>query len=68
MLRLTAVLYILVASAMGGAAVTVVLALRMMEPWQIAGAFAAGCLLALPVSAILGRKIYNAMKTPSATA
>ena len=67
MLRLSAVLYILVASALGGAAVTAVLAMRMMEPWQIAGAFAAGCVLALPISALLGRKIYNAMNTPSAT-
>ncbi|PZU84928.1 MAG: hypothetical protein DI528_13205 [Shinella sp.] len=62
MFRLAAVLYILCATVLAGGAVTAVLAMRMMEPWQIAGAFAAGCLLALPIAAVLGKKIYTAMK------
>ena len=65
MLRLSAVLYILVATVLAGGSVTAILALKMMERWQIAGAFAAGCIVALPIAAILGRKIYNAMKSPS---
>ncbi|WP_416799563.1 hypothetical protein [Ciceribacter azotifigens] len=66
MFRLSAVLYILVATAMAGAAVTAVLALGMMERWQIAAAFAAGVVLALPVAAVLGKKIYTAIKPPMA--
>ncbi|MHA7970162.1 hypothetical protein [Rhizobium sp. CAU 1783] len=65
MLRLSAVLYILVATVLGGAAVTAVLSMRMMEPWQIAGAFAAGLLVALPIAAILGSKIYKAINPTS---
>jgi len=42
--------------------------MRMMERWQIAGAFAAGCIVALPIAAILGRKMYNAMKSTSTPA
>ena len=68
MLRLSAVLYILVATVLGGGAVTAVLSMRMMEPWQIAGAFAAGCVVALPIAAVLGRKMYNAMKSSSTPA
>ena len=67
MFRLAAVLYILVASAVGGAAVTAVLSMRLMEPWQIGGAFVAGCVAALPIAYVLARKIYAAMK-PGATA
>ncbi|MGX5665523.1 hypothetical protein G6N76_07170 [Rhizobium daejeonense] len=66
MFRLAAVLYILCATVLGGGAVTAVLAMRMMEPWQIAGAFIAGCVLALPIAAVLGKKIYTAMKPPAA--
>ncbi|MBV2187576.1 MAG: hypothetical protein KUL88_23925 [Rhizobium sp.] len=65
MLRLSAVLYILVATVLAGGSVTAILAMKMMERWQIAGAFAAGCIVALPIAAILGRKIYNVMKSPS---
>ncbi|WP_246701768.1 hypothetical protein [Rhizobium terricola] len=68
MLRLSAVLYILVATVLGGGAVTAVLSMRMMEAWQIAGAFAAGCVVALPIAAVLGRKMYNAMKSSSTPA
>ena len=64
MLRLAAVLYILVASAVGGAAVITVLSLEMREGWQIASAFAAGLVLAIPISAILAKKIYNALQGP----
>ncbi|WP_147179031.1 MULTISPECIES: hypothetical protein [Alphaproteobacteria] len=68
MLRLSAVLYILVASVLGGVAVIALLSMNMMEGWKIAAAFGAGCVVAIPVAAVLGRKMYNAMKTPSATA
>lgn len=66
MFRLSAVLYILVATVLAGAAVTAVLSLGMMQRWQIAGAFAVGCVLALPVAAVLGKKIYTALKPPMA--
>lgn len=66
MFRLAAVLYILCATVLGGGAVTAVLALRMMERWQIAGAFLAGCVVALPIAAVLAKKIYTAMKPPAA--
>ena len=61
MFRLAAMLYVLVATALGGAAVIAVLSLQMMERWQIAGAFAAGCVLALPASYLLAMKIYAAI-------
>ncbi|SMC96506.1 hypothetical protein [Rhizobium sp. RU36D] len=61
MLRLAAVLYILVAAAAAGAAVTAVLSLRLLEGWQIAGAFLAGCVVALPIAYVLARKIYAAI-------
>lgn len=64
MLGLTAVLYILVASALGGAAVITVLSLDLVQGWHIAGAFLGGCLVALPVSILLGRKIYTALQGP----
>jgi hypothetical protein len=64
MLRLAAVLYILVASAVGGAAVIAVLSLDMREGWQIAAAFVAGLAISLPIAAVLGRKIYNALQGP----
>ncbi len=66
MFRLAAVLYILLATTLGGVAVTALLSLGMMDGWQIAGAFAAGCVLALPLSALLGKKIYTALKPPMA--
>ena len=64
MLRLAAVLYILIASALGGAAVIVVLTLNMLDGWQIAGAFLVGCLLSFPASWLLARKIYGEMNGP----
>jgi threonine/homoserine/homoserine lactone efflux protein len=62
MLRLAAVLYILVASAVAGAAVIAVLSLDMRQGWQIATAFGTGLVIALPIAAILARHIYNAMQ------
>ncbi|MCC8934595.1 MULTISPECIES: hypothetical protein [Rhizobiaceae] len=64
MLRLAAVLYILVASAVGGAAVITVLSLDMREGWQIAAAFVAGLVISIPIAAVLGKKIYNALQGP----
>lgn len=62
MLRLAAVLYILVASVVGGSAVIAVLSLDMREGWQIAAAFAAGLVVAIPIAAVLGKKIYTALQ------
>ncbi|KQW31281.1 hypothetical protein ASE36_03170 [Rhizobium sp. Root274] len=64
MLRLAAVLYILVASAVAGAAVIAVLTLDMRQGWQIASAFGAGLVIALPIAAVLARRIYNALQGP----
>lgn len=61
MFRLAAVLYILVATVLAGAAVTALLSLKMMEGWQLAAGFAAGCLVAVPIAAVLGSKIYTAI-------
>lgn len=63
MVRLAAVLYILAATVLAGAAVTAVLAMNLMQAWQIAAAFGAGCVLALPIAYILARKIYATIKT-----
>ncbi len=64
MLRLAAVLYILVASALGGAAVIAVLTLDLRQGWQIAAAFVAGLVISIPVAAVLGKRIYNALQGP----
>lgn len=66
MLRLAIVLYILIASAVAGSAVVAVLTLDMREAWQIASAFVAGLLIAVPIAAVLGRKIYNELNGPNA--
>lgn len=65
MLRLAAVMYVLVATVLGGSAVTALLAMKMMEGWQIAAAFGAGLIVSLPISLVLGKKIYNAINTPA---
>ncbi|MCF3638536.1 hypothetical protein LXM94_00955 [Rhizobium sp. TRM95111] len=62
MFRLAAVLYILVATALSGAAVTTVLALRLMEPWHLAAAFAAGLALAAPLSWLLARRLAGLVR------
>lgn len=64
MLRLAAVLYILVASAVAGAAVIAVLTLDMRSGWQIAMAFCAGLIVSIPIAALLARRIYNALQGP----
>lgn len=61
MIRLAAVLFILVASVLGGAAVTAVLALRLLQPAQIAAAFAVGIIVAMPLALFLARRIYSAI-------
>ena len=66
MVRLAAVLYILTATVFAGSAVIAVLTLRMMQPVQIAGAFAAGLVLALPVSVLVARNVYTAFKSRGA--
>ncbi|MDH4439692.1 MAG: hypothetical protein QE284_04840 [Rhizobium sp.] len=64
MLRLAAVLYILVASAVAGAAVIAVLTLDLRQGWHIAAAFGAGLVVSVPVTAVLARRIYNALQGP----
>lgn len=66
MFRLAAVLYILVASALAGAAVAAVLSLGLIEAWQVGTAFVAGCLLAVPVALILARRILYETRSPVA--
>lgn len=66
MVRLAAVLYILTATVFAGSAVIAVLSMRMMEPMQIAGAFAAGLVLALPVAVLVARNVYSAFKNRGA--
>lgn len=61
MLRLAAVFYILVATVLGGTAVTAVLASGRAGAWQIAAAFAVGCVVAVPLAIVLARKIYTAL-------
>lgn len=61
MIRLAAVLYILVATVLSGGAVTAVLALRMLEPWQIGLAFVSGLVLAAPLALLLSRHMYAAL-------
>jgi len=66
MFRLAAVLYILVASALAGAAVAAILSLGLIEAWQVGAAFVAGCLLAVPVALILARRILYETRSPVA--
>lgn len=61
MFRLAIVIYILAATVFAGSAVISVLSLRMLEPAQIVGAFLVGMVVALPVSILVARNIYNAM-------
>ena len=65
MLRLAAVLYVLVATVLGGSAVIAVMALGFMKGWQIAGAFGVGLVISLPIALVLGKKMYSALNTPS---
>ncbi len=68
MFRLAAVLYVLVATVLGGSAVIAVMASGFMRGWHIAGAFGAGLVVALPISFILGKKMYTALNGPRAGA
>lgn len=61
MLRLVAVIYVLVSTVVGGVFVTALLAMNMMDGWKIAAAFVAGMVVALPISYVVGKKIYTAV-------
>ena len=61
MVRLAVVIYILAATVLSGSAVVAVLTMNMMAAWQIAGAFVAGLVVALPVAILVARNIYNAL-------
>lgn len=63
MVRLAVVIYILAATVFAGSAVIAVLSMGMMAAWQIAGAFCAGLVVALPVSLLVARNIYNALNS-----
>ena len=66
MLRLAAVMYVLVATVVGGSAVTAVMAMGMMKGWQIAAAFGVGLVVTLPIALILGKKVYTALNSTPA--
>ena len=65
MLRLAAVIYVLVATVLGGAAVAALLAMQVMDGWKIAAAFVAGLVVSLPIALVLGKKIYTAVNATS---
>lgn len=58
MFRLTAILYVLVATVFAGIGVTAVLALGHFGRSDIALSALAGALIALPVSWVIGRRIF----------
>lgn len=62
MFRLASILFPIIATTLGGAGVIAVLSAKMATPTYIVGAFAAGVVLALPVSAIVGRSLYRATR------
>ncbi|WP_137157959.1 hypothetical protein [Rhizobium sp. FKL33] len=61
MFRLVAMIYVLCATVLMGTAVTALLAMRMTNGSEIAGAALAGAVLALPVAWLVGRQIYNSI-------
>jgi hypothetical protein len=61
MFRLAAILYVLIATVLAGVAVTTLLTLKMMEPWQIAGGAVCGALVAIPVAWLISRQIYSTL-------
>ncbi len=61
MVRLSIIIYVLVATVFSGVAVTALLTMKMLQPWQIAGAAGLGAILAIPVAWVIGKRIYTAM-------
>lgn len=59
MLRLAAMLYSLIATAVAGSAVIAVLSAGMVSVGAIVSAAAAGAVVALPVSWLVARKLYQ---------
>jgi len=62
MFRLASIFFPIIATALCGGAVTAVLAANLVTPYYIIGAVAAGLVLSLPISIILGKKLYQAAK------
>ncbi|MGR6431638.1 hypothetical protein [Rhizobium sp. PAMB 3182] len=57
MFRLAAILYVLIASALAGAAVVAVLSMSMMDARSIVAAAVAGAVIALPATWLVTRRI-----------
>lgn len=66
MIRLAVILYILTATVFAGTGVIAVLTVHMIEPREIASAFAIGLLVALPVAWLVARNLYSSMHGPRA--
>lgn len=62
MFRLIAILYVLIATTLAGIAVTIVLALNMFDSMHISVAAGVGALIALPVSWIVGKRLFTVFK------
>lgn len=63
MYRLIAVLYVLLSVTLAGIAVTAVLALNMFSATHISLAALAGAIVAIPVAWIVGKHIYETVKS-----
>lgn len=61
MFRLVAILYVLIATVLAGAAVTVLLSMNMVHAAQIAAAAAAGAVVAVPVAWLVGKQMWASM-------
>ena len=59
MLRLALILHIFIGSTLGGSAVIVALVMGYSTIWTILIAAVVGFVLAVPVSAIVARKLYG---------
>ncbi|WP_170465317.1 hypothetical protein [Ruegeria arenilitoris] len=59
MLRLAAILYSLIATALAGSAVIAVLTAGLVSTVAIVSAAAAGCVVALPASWLVARRLYQ---------
>lgn len=61
MFRLAAILYVLIATALAGAAVVAVLSMSMMDARSIVVAAVAGAVVALPATWLITRRISATM-------
>jgi urea transporter len=62
MYRLIAVLYVLLGTTLAGIGVIIVLALNMVDAAHISLAALAGAVVAIPVSWVIGKRIFAAVR------